>query len=1190
MKKLFTILWILLSFCVGMSVVFAEEIPVTVNPSQQYAIMWSILDFQLSTSGSVTQNSKILVTLPDNLKYLSASIPPRNLLQIPLGEQPYWLVNSGETFSITLTVKEMAQEFSEVAMLVQFINWDEWEATWIVSPIADIQVEKIMTSPNPRNTWDSVSYDIVIKNIGSKSTEWVKVVDIWPNNILNFANYWTLNWSQVVPYIYNWISNQYEFTIWDMWPWVESTLSVWWTMDTQQPIGTEFTNTAFAIVLWDQNSTWNDRSTVTWSVSWYPNLYVNWQKLSQDPTTNGDPMKYSVIFGNSGQEIINTWKLTIYLPEIMNLNNVSTSLWWVTQEWNRLSLDLNRLSAWFQNTITISWEMLTSSPVWTEYVFRAVISTDEDEITWNDNEIVLTWKIQSFFVWELSATVQNLTRPNMNVTDSQIQAISWDEAKINIILTNNGNVIQTWLLRVVYGTEIWDVQEVSLIPWKSYVYSVNKVIWPKWYQSMTPEVKFTYGDSLSVSKSVQIDEPLQCGDWFVTQNEACDTASSEWLLTGQHCSDNCMSIVTDYITNTACIEYTSELWNGQVCDDEIIYVWDQNYMCKSIVSSGNVVQTDDDWKWNMKFTCSAKNWINATSIKIDCGNWQSWYKYNSNTFTYTCHYQYDEDGENDYTASCIVNWEEPTNPSCEKDIMVWYWFYWNCGNGIIEPGEDCDLWRTTGQIWRPKLIWEYLDYFSTVDAWDYANDGYYCKNCKILSWWDYVYQPVGCMQTDTPISIMDNEIMPFWWRIWVKDTQRVVNEDDCYNYGGDKTLLLEDSMYCHFAVYNGKSHSQLDDEPTLRFRTKCFNDNYDKPIYDFFKWTHLTTADWASDATVNALLGGVNHIDEYWEYKLVLEEVEYQYCTKDTHDWLKWERYWAVCEVNFAVTRPYTMQISTLWVNPVATNDEFLYDFRDMDWNKLLNKTDLASVINTDDSSYTVTTNAQEKIDEFKEKYEKLAVEVKSDFMVNGKTIGSMFGNNVTVMKVPNQHIYFIKWNGGTLTLSQDNLSTNTSKWISSAYTLFVDWMDVEIEWNILQYAMIITTKTMRFKDKWEGTEARCSTGWQQTLQWLFVALEWFVAWDPLKNISTDEQWCAWWWLHVKWVLIWDWLEDLMYSRRSQLNQWFTSNPGIENVLLTRRKYIIWWAAVLIEYNPSLWKTLPPWAEIFTESLEVYRK
>lgn len=1192
MKKLFTMLWILLSLCIGISAAFAEEIPVTITPEQQYAIMWSVLNFHISTSGAVTQNSKIQITLPSNLKYLSASISPRNLLQIPLGEQPYWLINAGDNFSVDLTVKEINQWFSESNLLVQLINWDEWSANWIVSPIADIQVEKVITSPNPKNTWDTVSFDIVIKNIGSSATESVKVVDIWPSNVLNFVNYWVLNWTQVVPYIYNWISNQYEFTIWNMEPGEESVLSVSGTMNAQKPIGTEFANTAFAVVGWEQYSTWNDKATVTWFVSWYPNLFVTVQKLSQDPTMNGDAMRYSVTFGNSWQEILNTWKLVVYLPEIMNQNNISVSLLWMTQEWNRLSRDLNRLQAWYQDTITISWAMMTSSPVGTQYTFRALVSTDQEELTWIDNESILTWKIQSLFVWELSAGVQNLTRPNMNVNNTKIKAISWDEVKISITLVNNGNITQTWLLRVVYGTEIWYFQEnVSLVPWKSTVFNVNKIVWPKGFQSMTPEIKFTYWDGLNITKSIEIEEPLQCGDWFITQNEACDKASTEWLLPGQQCSDNCMSIITTDITNRACIQYTSERWNWEVCDDEIIYIWDQDYACKSIMSSWNIVQTDNDWKWSMRFTCTTSNWLIADSIKIDCGTgWQVGIGHNKSSFSYTCNYKYDEDWDNGYTASCIVNGEQPTNPSCEKDVMVWYGFYGNCGNGIIEPGEDCDLWNTTSQIWRPKLIWDFLDFSGEVATpHDMINNDYYCKNCKIIHDWDFVYEPVGCMQTDTPISVMDNEILPFWWRVWIKDTQRVVSEDECYWYTQNKTLLLEDSMLCHFAVYNGKSYSQMNSQPASRFVTECFNDNFKRPIYDYFSGTHKTTANWSSIATINALLDTQNHIDEYWEYKLVLEEVEYRYCTKDTHAWKTGQRYGAVCEVDFAVTRPYTMQISTLWVNPIATSDEFLHDFWDMNWHRLLNKTDLDSVINTDDSSYTVTTNAQEKIKEFKEKYEKLAVEVKSSFYVNGKTIGEMFGSNVTVMKVPNQHIYFIKWKNGnnhTLKLSQENLLGN-KKWITSAYTIFVDGLDVEIEWNITQYAMIITTKTMKFKDKWEDTNARCVTWWQ-VLQWLFVALDGFVAWDPLKNTSKDKQWCAWWWLHVKWVLVWDGLEDVMYSRRSQLNSWFTADPDKE--LETRRWYILWWAAVLIEYNPSLWKVLPPWAEIFTESLDVYRR
>lgn len=1196
MKKLFTILWILLSSLVGVSITFAEEIPVTINPSQQYAIIWSILDFNVSTSGVVTQDSKIQITLPDNLKFLSASVPPRNLLQISLGEQPYWLISSGSSFDIVLSVKEMSQEFSDATILAQLINWDEWIATWIVSPIADIKVEKIITSPNPKWTWDSVSFDIVIKNIGSKLAESVKIVDIWPSNILNFANFWILDWNQVVPYIYNWNANQYEFAIWDIRPWEESLLSVSWTMNTQYPVGTEFTNTAFAIVLGDQFSTWNDSDAATWLVSWYPNVYITAQKLNQDPSINGDPMSFSITYGNNWQEAVNTGKIIIYLPSIMNQNNVSVSLEWWVQEWNMYTRELNWLPVGFQNTITISWEMMTSSPVWTQYSLNGrIYAIWQEETTWSDNDVILTWIIQSFFLWDLSATIQNMTRPNMNVNDTQIQAISWDEAKISIVLVNSGNIIQTWFLRVTNGSEIWFFEEVSLIPWKATVFTVNRVIWPKWYQSMTPEIKFTYGDNQNIIKSVQINEPLQCGDWFITQNEACDTASTEWLLPGQHCSDNCMSIITDNIVNTACIEYSSEWWNWQLCDDATIYIGEQDYLCKSITSSGNVVQIDDEWKWSMRFTCETSDWLIADSIVIDCGNWQIWSRQNSRTFSYTCNYTYDDDWDNDYTATCTINNQTPTNPSCEKDIMVWYGFYWNCGNGIIEPGEDCDLWNTSTLIWKPKTIWYYLDFYQTVDTpSNMVNNWYSCKNCKIIHDGNFVYEPAECLQTDTPISVMDNEIMPFWWRIWIKDTQIIEDDNyacntilysDSYNKSSSKTILKKDSMICSFAVYNWKTYTQWNDSnPAFHFKTKCFNNYFNTlPIYEYFKWTHQTKANWASIATVNTLLGWLRHINEYWEYKLVLEEVEYQYCNTNNGSWQTWQRYGAVCEVNFAVTRPYTMQISTLWVNPVATNgNEFLNDFWDMKWKRLLTNTDLSDVINTDDTSYEVTTNAQEKINAFKEKYEKLAITIERTFKINGKTIESMFGNNVTVMKVPNQHIYFIKWDG-TLTLSQDRI------WITSAYTIFVDGMDVEIEWNVLQYAMIITTETMKFKDKEEWTDARCITGWQ-VVQWLFVALRGFVPWEPMRNTDVDEQWCAWWWLHVKWVLIGDWLEDLMNSRRSQLNQWFTSNPGTENVLITRRKYIIWWAAVLIEYNPSLWKTLPPWAEIFTESLEVYRK
>jgi hypothetical protein len=76
-----------------------------------------------------------------------------------------------------------------------------------------------------------------------------------------------------------------------------------------------------------------------------------------------------------------------------------------------------------------------------------------------------------------------------------------------------------------------------------------------------------------------------------------------------------------------------------------------------------------------------------------------------------------------------------------------------------------------------------------------------------------------------------------------------------------------------------------------------------------------------------------------------------------------------------------------------------------------LRRTDLADVINTDDSDYEVESNVKAKFDAFKDKYDKLAVKVNlNDVKINSKSLKNIFGDNVTeIRKVPNQSIYFIK-------------------------------------------------------------------------------------------------------------------------------------------------------------------------------------
>ena len=1206
MKKLFTILWMLLTVF-GSAFVLAEEIPVTLTPSQQNAILWSEVQFDISISWSVTQDSKFVVTLPSHLKFLSATIPPRNLLQVNFGEQPYWLLDSGSSFSITMTAREVSQEFWESIVTGEFVSGDEWLATGSVNPIPDIRIEKRMTSPSPKESGDNVSFDIVIKNIWSKLAESVRVVDVWPNNILIFSGYWELDGTQIVPYIFNGNINQYEFTIWDMEPWQEKTLSVYGILGGQFSIWTLFENSAFALIDGNQYSTWNDSSSISWMVSGFPNVYVTAQKLTIDPTFNGDNMVFAISYWNNGEFLANNVSLSVDLPDIMVMD--SASITWFTQHSNIYSWNLSWLNAWESWRLVVTWHMVTNNPAGTEYSLGAEISTADIELTGIDNTAILTWRINSYFSWAISAIIRNLTRPDMNDSSIKVRAISGDEISIEITVINSWNITQEWNLVVSNGNENWYFESVSLIPGRVNLFRVNKVVWPRNFQTISPTIKFVYGDAQTISTVVTIDEAMSCWDGLITRTEACDTASQEWILPWQHCADDCMSIITDNIINTACIEYTSQRWNWKLCDDAVIYVWEKDYMCNSITSSSPAIPVDDNGNWSVTFTCSASGNMVADTIVISCGNWDVWTWTNRNTYSHICTYL-NATYWQEYHASCVVNGELPTNPRCEKDITAWY-VVPNCGNGIIEAGEDCDLkWEYGVSV----PIWNYLDYSWNIWAGQFANNWYSCKNCKMISGGNFVYEPAECLYSDTPISVMDKEIMPFWWRLWIKDTQVVENDNACrsvysssnndrsaYSSNDDRsasnsskiTLLRKDSMMCTFAVYNGKSHLQWDSNGTIRFTIPCFQwkEEFTKlPIFKYFRWAHQTKADGSSYVTVNALLWLKGSVVYYWEYKLVLERVDYEYCRNGS--WAKWQRYGAICEVDFAVTKPYIMQISTFGVNPVWTNGKwFLDDYYDMDWNNILDKTDLKSVISTDNDSYAVEKNVKTKFDEFKSKYEKLAVKLDNNFKINGQSLKSIFGSNVSeVKKVPNQSIYFIKWKW-TLLLSQEKIKNMTS-----AYTIVVEWMDVEIQWDVLQYAMIVTDWHISFKDAWPGksTENSRCANWWQVVQWIYVSLGWFRAADEnLSNTSEKNYWCPWWGLHVKWVLIWDDMQKIADSKRSQLNSRFnvgSVNDSKQSVLRQRREKIIQGAAILIEYSPELWKTLPPWAEIFTESLEVYRK
>jgi hypothetical protein len=72
---------------------------------------------------------------------------------------------------------------------------------------------------------------------------------------------------------------------------------------------------------------------------------------------------------------------------------------------------------------------------------------------------------------------------------------------------------------------------------------------------------------------------------------------------------------------------------------------------------------------------------------------------------------------------------------------------------------------------------------------------------------NFVYDPAECLYSDTPISVMDNEIMPFRWRLWLKDDQ-IVGDNGCY----------QDSAYAN--EYNSEKALSSNTSSSLSPRSK----------------------------------------------------------------------------------------------------------------------------------------------------------------------------------------------------------------------------------------------------------------------------------------------------------------------------------------------------------------------------------
>jgi hypothetical protein len=238
---------------------------------------------------------------------------------------------------------------------------------------------------------------------------------------------------------------------------------------------------------------------------------------------------------------------------------------------------------------------------------------------------------------------------------------------------------------------------------------------------------------------------------------------------------------------------------------------------------------------------------------------------------------------------------------------------------------------------------------------------------------------------------------------------------------------------------------------------------------------------------------------------------------------------------------------------------------------ELIRSTDLADIMVLDSETYDWGTIISTMMNTFITKYSKLAIQY--------KTISSEEGNTIKIFKVPGKDIVVFKWTGTLL----------YTEWLDKVdpFTVILDGPSIKINGSIENTnAMFLLNRGNITFMTWDDACTRT-----QIIRWIFVTNQWeFKAWPNLTN-ATNKPRCNFWWLKVQGILMGDGIENLVKSRRSQLNGWFYVWGSSEaSIKAERRNEIFNGASVLIEYSPSLWSNLPPGASEFTKALDVYKQ
>ncbi len=197
-------------------------------------------------------------------------------------------------------------------------------------------------------------------------------------------------------------------------------------------VGTTFNQTAKVSTASDEYSTTNNSALATGSIQALADVRVNKTLAPFTGYRAGDEVSYTITYGNSGGKTAENVTITDTMNGQVNLNGNNFTI--------------GSLPGGSGGTIILTGSLNSNLFSGIVFVNTAEITTTNNESSTGNNISVATGTIQGVKDLDITLTINNITRPQLDNAPygsgptTMIQAASGDVLHITMTYTNNGNV------------------------------------------------------------------------------------------------------------------------------------------------------------------------------------------------------------------------------------------------------------------------------------------------------------------------------------------------------------------------------------------------------------------------------------------------------------------------------------------------------------------------------------------------------------------------------------------------------------------------------------------------------------------------------------------------------------------------------------------------------------------------------